>query len=75
MVFQGEHLAAIADAHDFARRSMKLVRQNLAFAILYNAVTVPIALAGALTPLIAALLMSSSSIVVMLNALRIRTGS
>ena len=72
MVLQGDRLAPVAEAYEISRRSMTLVKQNLAFAILYNVVTVPIALAGALTPLIAALLMSSSSLLVMLNALRIR---
>ncbi len=73
MIFQGEDLASIKSTYELAKRSMRLVKQNLGFAVLYNIITVPLALAGGLTPLIAALLMSSSSIVVMLNALRIRS--
>ena len=73
-VFLGERLAPVAAALDIAGRARSLMRQNLTLAILYNIVAVPVAMAGHASPLFAALAMSGSSIVVTLNALRLRGG-
>jgi Cu2+-exporting ATPase len=72
-VFLGERLMPVVEAIVIARRARRLMSQNLMFAAIYNAVAVPVAILGAVTPLIAALAMSGSSVLVTLNALRART--
>jgi len=71
-VFLSDRLAPVAQALDIAAQSRALMRQNLWIAVIYNALAVPLAIAGYVTPLIAAAAMSGSSIIVTLNALRMR---
>jgi len=71
-VFLGDRLAPVAAAVAIARRAKQLMRENLLLAVAYNAVAVPFAILGFASPLIAALAMSGSSILVTLNALRAR---
>jgi Cu2+-exporting ATPase len=70
-VFQGDALRPVVELLDVARRAGRLVRQNLTLALLYNLSAVPLAILGEVTPLIAAVAMSSSSLLVIGNALRL----
>ena len=70
MVLRGASLAPIVEAVDVARKAKRLVFQNFAFAALYNAVAIPAAAFGYVTPLVASIAMATSSILVTLNALR-----
>lgn len=70
-VFLRDDLRSIVFALDISRRAGRLIRQNFALAIGYNIIAVPIALAGLATPMIAAIAMSTSSILVVTNALRL----
>lgn len=70
-LFIGDELAPVAAALDIARRARQAMIQNLWLAVIYNLLAVPLAIAGYVTPLIAALAMSGSSVLVTLNALKV----
>jgi Cu2+-exporting ATPase len=72
MVILSEHLGNLASGVDGARRTRQIIRENLYWALLYNAVAVPLAAAGMVTPWMASIGMSGSSLVVVLNALRLK---
>ncbi|GHG88993.1 heavy metal translocating P-type ATPase [Pseudodonghicola xiamenensis] len=72
IVLLGQDLAPIPEACDVARKATRRIRENFRIATVYNLIAVPLAVAGLATPLMAALAMSSSSITVSLNALRLR---
>jgi Cu2+-exporting ATPase len=72
LVLRGGELTSLPLAIAIARRAQRLTRQNIAFSLIYNAAAVPLAITGFVTPLVAALVMASSSLVVTLNALRAR---
>ena len=72
MVVLSERLAVLADGVDKARATRTVIKQNLAWAILYNVAAVPMAAAGLVAPWMAAIGMSASSLVVVFNALRLK---
>lgn len=71
IIIQGDNLAPILYLLNLAKRSIYLIKQNLLLALIYNLIALPFAIMGHVTPLIAAIAMSSSSILVLLNSLRI----
>ena len=71
-IFMGDRLMPVVDTIRMARRTQAIVRQNFVLAIAYNAIAVPLAFAGLVTPLVAAIAMSGSSLIVVGNALRLK---
>lgn len=71
IILVGEILSPIVAGLTTARKTMRIVRQNLAWAIVYNAAAVPLAVLGYVPPWAAAIGMSASSLIVVLNSLRI----
>jgi Cu2+-exporting ATPase len=72
-VFMRDSLSSVELALSVSRRAGRLIRENFALAIIYNIIAVPVAIAGYATPLIAAIAMSSSSIIVVVNSLRLNS--
>ena len=73
MVVLSERLGTLADGVAKARATRSVIKQNLAWAILYNIAAVPMAAAGLVAPWMAAIGMSASSLVVVFNALRLKS--
>lgn len=75
IVFMGDKFMPVYEAYKTARFSQSLIRQNFMLAILYNIVAIPLALTGMVTPFIAALAMSGSSLIVIANSFRMTAGA
>jgi Cu2+-exporting ATPase len=71
IVLLGEQLAPLADGYALARKTRRVVIENLCWATAYNLVAFPLAACGLVTPLLAGVGMASSSLLVVLNALRL----
>jgi Cu2+-exporting ATPase len=71
LVIRSPRLTAVPEALGLARATLGRIRENLGFAVAYNAVAVPLAIGGVLGPLEAAIAMSASSLIVTANALRL----
>ncbi len=72
IVMVNPSLAAIRDLHLFANQTSRIIRQNISWAIGYNLLAIPFAASGFINPLFAAIGMSLSSVIVVLNAQRLR---
>ncbi len=72
IIFMGESFAPVYEAYRVGKDTQKLVKQNFVLAVLYNIIAIPFALSGNVTPLIAALCMSGSSLVVIANSFRLK---
>jgi P-type Cu2+ transporter len=70
----GDGLRPVVSAVSLSRKALAIMRQNLWLSTLYNLIAVPIAVLGFVTPLVAAVAMSGSSVIVTVNALRAREG-
>ena len=71
MVLLSEHLERLPEAVRTARRTLTIIRQNLGWAIGYNLIALPLAATGWIAPWMAAIGMSASSLIVVVNALRL----
>lgn len=71
-VLLGGHLSVLADSIGLARATRRTIRENLWWAVIYNAIALPVAMGGFLTPWLAGIGMSFSSLWVVLNSLRLQ---
>lgn len=72
LVLLSENLAHLVSGWRMARRTLSVIRQNLWWAFVYNFLALPLAMVGFITPWMAGVGMSSSSLLVVMNALRLQ---
>lgn len=72
VVLLNDSLKSLNDAFKISKTTFSLIKQNLAISLLYNAITIPLAMAGFVIPLVAAISMSVSSLLVVGNSMRIK---
>jgi len=72
VVLLNDSLVSLKEAFVISKRTFTLVKQNLGISLVYNLITIPLAMAGYIIPLIAAISMSFSSLLVVGNSIRIK---
>jgi Cu+-exporting ATPase len=72
VVLMYDSLTSLKEAYKISKTTYRLIKQNLALSLVYNAITIPLAMAGYIIPLVAAVSMSVSSLLVVANSMRIR---
>ena len=72
VVLLNDSLTSLEDAFKISRTTYGLIKQNLGISLVYNAITIPLAMGGYVIPLVAAISMSISSLLVVGNSMRIR---
>jgi Cu+-exporting ATPase len=72
VVIMRSDLASVAEAFDLSHETFRVIKQNLFWAFFYNLAAIPLAMAGVLSPVVAAAAMAASSVTVVLNSLRLR---
>ncbi len=75
VVLLNNSLKSLQDAFKISHTTLKLIKQNLLLSLVYNGITIPLAIAGYVIPLVAAISMSVSSLLVVGNSMRIRIKS
>jgi Cu2+-exporting ATPase len=75
IVLLSENLADLGEGADLARRTLRIIRENLWWSFAYNFISIPLAMTGQVTPWMAGIGMAGSSLLVVLNALRLQRRS
>ena len=74
VVLLNDTFGSLYDSFKISKKTFRMIKENLALSFVYNAITIPLAMAGFIIPLIAALSMSASSLLVVGNSMRIKFG-
>lgn len=75
IIFMGDKFSPVLTAYKIAVKTQTLVKQNFGLAVIYNIIAVPLAVSGMVTPMIAAIAMSGSSLIVIANSFRLKSSS